>query len=161
MARIGAIGAYRAAFKDVFGDEGVSARTIPLAIATYERTVVSGKAPFDHWIDGDETAISDEAKRGFDLFTGKANCSACHSGWNFTDNGFHDIGLADKDVGRGQWLKIESMQQAFKTPTLRDADRRGPFMHDGSLGTLADVIDHYDRGGIDRRACPTRSGRCI
>jgi cytochrome c peroxidase len=150
VRRIGAMGAYQTAFKKVFGDEGVSARTIPLAIATYERSIVSGEAPFDRWIAGDETAISVEAKRGFDQFTGKGKCIACHTGWNFTDNGFHDIGLPDADIGRGEWLNIESMQHAFKTPTLRDVDRRGPYMHDGSLVNLADVVDHYDRGGIKR-----------
>jgi cytochrome c peroxidase len=150
VGRISAIGAYQREFKKVFGDEGVSARTIPLAIATYERTIVSGTAPFDRWIGGDETAISDDAKRGFDVFTGKGNCAACHTGWNLTDNSFHDIGLPDKDIGRGEWLKIQSMQHAFKTPTLRDVDRRGPYMHDGSLATLAEVVDHYDRGGVER-----------
>jgi cytochrome c peroxidase len=155
VGRINAIGAYRTAFRKVFGDEGVSARTIPLAIATYERTIVSGKAPFDRWIDGDATAISEQAKQGFDLFNGKANCTACHSGWNFTDNGFHDIGLPDKDIGRGEWVAVQSMQHAFKTPTLRDVDRRGPYMHDGLLGTLAAVIDHYDSGGVQR---PSLSG---
>jgi cytochrome c peroxidase len=150
VGRISAIGAYRTAFKKVFGVEGISARTIPLAVATYERTIVSGQAPFDRWIDGDATAISDEAKQGFDLFNGKGNCTACHTGWNFTDNGFHDIGLPDKDIGRGEWIKVQSMQQAFKTPTLRDVDRRAPYMHDGSLANLADVIDHYDVGGVKR-----------
>jgi cytochrome c peroxidase len=150
VARIGAIGAYQSEFKKVFGGEGVSERTIPLAIATYERTIVSGQAPFDRWIDGDATAISEQAKQGFDLFNGKGNCAACHSGWNFTDNGFHDIGLPDKDIGRGEWVKVQSMQQAFKTPTLRDVDRRGPYMHDGSIASLAAVIDHYDGGGVKR-----------
>ena len=150
VGQISAINAYQAAFMRVFGDEGVSARTIPLAIATYERTIVSGKAPFDRWIEGDEAAISDESKFGFDVFTGKGNCAACHSGWNFTDNGFHDIGLKGQDIGRGEWIKIEGMQHAFKTPTLRDADRRGPYMHDGSVATLSAVIDEYDRGGIAR-----------
>ena len=150
VARISEIPAYRRAFEKAFGAEGVSARTIPLAIATYERTAVSGEAPFDRWITGDETAISEDAKRGFDLFNGRANCAACHGGWNFTDNGFHDIGLPDKDIGRGEWVKLTSMQHAFKTPTLRDADRRGPYMHDGSLATLAAVIDQYDGGGVAR-----------
>jgi cytochrome c peroxidase len=150
IERIGGIDAYQTAFKTIFGDEGVSARTIPLVIASYERSIVSGEAPFDRWIAGDETAISAEAKRGFDSFTGKGKCTGCHTGWNFTDDGFHDIGLPDADIGRGEWLKIESMQHAFKTPTLRDADRRGPYMHDGSLVTLADVVDQYDRGGIKR-----------
>lgn len=161
VERINAIDAYRNAFQRVFGAEGVSARTIPLAIATYERTIVSGKAPFDRWIEGEATAIPAEAKQGFDLFNGKANCAACHSGWNFTDSGFHDIGLPDNDIGRGEWVKIESMQHAFKTPTLRDADRRGPYMHDGSMRSLAEVIDHYDHGGVDRpsRAEEVRSLR--
>ncbi len=150
VARIGAIAPYQAEFKQIFGAEGVSARTIPMVIATYERSIVSGRAPFDKWIAGDETAISEQAKRGFDLFNAKANCAVCHTGWNFTDNGFHDIGLPGKDIGRGEWLKIESMQHAFKTPTLRDADRRGPYMHDGSIATLAEVIDHYDHGAVAR-----------
>jgi cytochrome c peroxidase len=150
ILRINAIPAYQTEFKKVFGAEGVSERAIRLSIATYERTIVSGQAPFDRWIAGNESAISDSAKRGFDLFNGKANCAVCHTGWNFTDNGFHDIGMPDKDIGRGAWLKIQSMQQAFKTPTLRDIDRRGPYMHDGSVETLAEVVDHYDRGGTAR-----------
>ncbi|MGB8842496.1 MAG: cytochrome c peroxidase [Aliidongia sp.] len=150
ILRISAIPAYQAEFKKVFGAEGVSERGIRQSIATYERTVVSGQAPFDRWISGDDAAISDSAKRGFDLFNGKANCAVCHSGWNFTDNGFHDIGLSDSDIGRGAWLKLQSMQQAFKTPTLRDIYRRGPYMHDGSITTLVEVIDHYDRGGTVR-----------
>jgi len=150
ILRISAIPAYQAEFKKAFGAEGVSERAIRQSIATYERTIVSGQAPFDRWISGDESAISESAKRGFDLFNGKANCAVCHSGWNFTDNGFHDIGLPDSDIGRGAWLKIQSMQQAFKTPTLRDINRRGPYMHDGSVTTLTEVIDHYDRGGVVR-----------
>jgi cytochrome c peroxidase len=128
----------------------LSLKTIAQAIATYERTIVSGPAPFDRWVAGDETAISESAKHGFELFNGKANCAVCHSGWNFTDNSFRDIGMRDKDIGRGKWVGIPSMQQAFKTPTLRDVDRRAPYMHDGSLKNLAAVIDHYDRGGTAR-----------
>jgi cytochrome c peroxidase len=150
IQRISAIPTYRAEFTKVFGAEGVSERAVRQSIATYERTIVSGQAPFDRWVSGDESAISDGAKRGFDLFNGKANCTACHSGWNFTDNGFHDIGLPDSDIGRGAWIKIQSMRQAFKTPTLRDITRRGPYMHDGSMASLAEVIDHYDLGGTVR-----------
>jgi cytochrome c peroxidase len=150
IEKLSAIGAYRSEFKKVFGDEGMSPQTIAAAIATFERTVVSGTAPFDRWIAGDEGAISEAAKNGFDVFNGKGNCVACHTGWTFTDNGFHDIGLPDKDVGRGEWVKIESMKQAFKTPTLRDVARRAPYMHDGSLPTLTAVMDHYVRGGVKR-----------
>jgi cytochrome c peroxidase len=150
IEKLGAIDGYRIEFKRVFGDEGLSAKTIGQAIATYERTIVSGPAPFDRWIAGDESAITEGAKRGFEVFNGKANCAVCHSGWNFTDNSFRDIGMPDKDIGRGEWVAIPSMQQAFKTPSLRDIDRRGPYMHDGSLPNLAAVIDHYDRGGTAR-----------
>ncbi|HWK44545.1 MAG TPA: cytochrome c peroxidase [Stellaceae bacterium] len=150
IEKLSAIKGYPTEFERVFGVEGLSPKTIGQAIATYERTIVSGSAPFDRWIAGDENAIQEPAKRGFGLFNGKANCAACHSGWNLTDNGFHDVGMPDKDIGRGEWLKIASMQQAFKTPTLRDIDRRAPYMHDGSLKNLAAVIDHYDRGGTAR-----------
>ena len=97
----------------------------------------------------------EEAKRGFVLFNAKGRCSSCHEGWNFSNEGFHDIGLASPDVGRGQFLRnVSKMQHAFKTPGLREITRRSPFMHDGSLATLEAVVDHYDRGGVDR---PSRS----
>ena len=142
---------YRTLFSVVFPDEGVSLDNIARAIATYERTVVSGVAPFDLWIAGDEGAISGAAKRGFDLFNGKANCVACHSGWNLTDDSFHDIGLRSDDPGRGNVLPgITKMQHAFKTPTLRNTSRRAPYMHDGSLTDLGAVVRHYNEGGISR-----------
>jgi cytochrome c peroxidase len=134
---------------------GISAENIAKAIATYERTVVSERAPFDAWIEGDEKAISAEAKRGFVLFNTKAGCANCHSGWNFTDDSFHDIGLRDGDIGRGKFLtSIIKMQHAFKTPGLREINRRGPYMHDGSIATIKAVIDQYNDGGVDR---PSRS----
>jgi cytochrome c peroxidase len=121
------------------------------AIATFERTVISSQAPFDKWIAGERNAISPAAKNGFDVFNGKARCAQCHSGWNFTDNGFHDIGLRSHDKGRGAKLALESMQFAFKTPTLRNVDRRSPYTHDGSELTLKSVIAFYDRGGDVKR----------
>lgn len=148
---LSAIPGYRALFNVAFPGEGITIDTIAKAIATYERTLVTAVAPFDRWVAGDETAIPDEAKRGFALFNGKANCAACHSGWNFTDESFHDIGLDDDDLGRGNELPgIEKMRHAFKTPTLRNVDLRAPFMHDGSLADLAAVIRHYNTGGIQR-----------
>jgi cytochrome c peroxidase len=146
---------YLPLFRAAFPKEGLTPASIAQAIATYERTVVSGPAPFDAWIEGDETAISDAAKRGFELFNHKAACAACHSGWNFTDDSFHDTGLADQDMGRSKIVPgVLKMQHAFKTPGLREIARRGPYMHDGSLPTLAAVMDHYNNGGIDR---PSRS----
>ncbi|MDD1535754.1 MULTISPECIES: cytochrome-c peroxidase [unclassified Bradyrhizobium] len=155
MERLAAIPEYKPMFEAAFPREGMKPSTLAQAIATYERTVVSERAPFDAWIEGDEKAISADAKRGFELFNGKAQCAACHEGWNFTNEGFQDIGLPSKDVGRGEFLPaVIKMQHAFKTPGLREIDRRSPFMHDGSLATLEQVIDHYDHAGVDR---PSRS----
>src|SRR4051812_805976 len=155
MERLNSIGEYKPLFAAAFPQEGMSAKTLAKAIATYERTVVSERAPFDSWIEGNEKAISEEAKRGFAVFNGKALCSACHEGWNFTNDGFQDIGLPSKDVGRGEFMPgVVKMQHAFKTPGLREIARRSPFMHDGSLATLEAVVEHYDRGGVDR---PSRS----
>ncbi len=117
--------------------------------------MVSEEAPFDLWIQGNEPAISDEAKRGFVLFNTKAQCSSCHEGWNFTNDGFQDIGLPSADVGRGQFLpQVIKMKHAFKTPGLREIARRSPYMHDGSIATLEQVVEHYNQGGVDR---PSRS----
>jgi len=155
MERLKGIPGYTPLFNAAFPNEGIKPETVAKAIATYERTVVSARAPFDSWIDNNERAISDEAKRGFVLFNTKAGCAQCHGGWNLTDFSFHDIGLPDADIGRGKFLPaIEKMQHAFKTPGLREIARRGPYMHDGSIPTLEAVVEHYDQGGIDR---PSRS----
>lgn len=138
-------------FDGMFPGEGITRETILVAIATYERTIVSGWAPFDRWVDGDEDGISERAKRGFELFVGKTGCVRCHSGWNFTDNKFHDIGLDTKDVGRAAIAPNEERaQHAFKTPGLRNLTYRAPFMHNGEVADLELVIAHYMTGGIDR-----------
>lgn len=151
IGTVDGIDGYKALFARAYPGEPVNEKTVARAIATFERTLVSGQAPFDRWISGDESAISNAAKHGFDLFNGKAACAKCHSGWNFTDNGFHDIGLEGSDLGRGARLPLAAMQFAFKTPTLRNADRRAPFMHDGSERTLEEVVEYYDRGGNVKR----------
>jgi cytochrome c peroxidase len=152
IKKLQAIPEYAPLFEKAYTGEGISDKTIAKAIASYERTIVSRTAPFDRWIDGDVSAISEEAKRGFVLFNGKANCAVCHSGWRFTDDGFHDIGIPGKDLGRGAILKeIEAVEYAFKTPTLRNVDRRAPYMHDGSSLTLEEAIDLYNAGGRVKR----------
>jgi cytochrome c peroxidase len=158
IERLSAIPGYVAAFDAAFGEGDITRRKIELALATFQRTIVSAEAPFDRWLNGDEFVISEAAKRGFDLFNGKARCSSCHSGWSFTDFSFHDIGTGkDTDIGRGKLFPSSAkLRYAFKTPTLRDVARRAPYMHDGSFATLRDVVDLYDRGGIDR---PSRSDR--
>ncbi|MDA9506747.1 cytochrome C peroxidase [Bradyrhizobium sp. CCBAU 11386] len=156
IARLSAIPAYGEAFARAFGDDAINRLRIEAALATFQRTIVAGESPFDRWIVGDETAISPAAKRGFDVFNGKAGCSSCHKGPSLTDGSFHDIGTAkNEDVGRGRLFpRSEKLRYAFKTPTLRDVARRAPYMHDGSVATLEDVIELYDKGGIDR---PSRS----
>lgn len=156
IARLAATPSYVQAFADTFGDGTITRRNVEQALATYVRTIVPGQAPFDRWIAGDEDAIGEAAKRGFDLFNGKAGCAACHSGWTLSDGSFHDIGTAQgDDIGRGRLFPTSlKLRHAFKTPTLRDVARRAPYVHDGSVPTLEAVIALYDRGGIER---PSRS----
>jgi cytochrome c peroxidase len=143
---------YGPLFERAYPQEGITEQTIAKAIATFERTIVSGTAPFDRWVDGDEMAVSEAAKRGFLLFNTKAACAECHSGWRFTDDSFHDIGVVGDDVGRAvQFPELTLMQYAFKTPTLRNVDRRYPYMHNGSEATLEGTIELYDLGGRVKR----------
>lgn len=152
----GYVDAFAQAFPAAKPQQQITRQHIELAIATFERTIVAPRAPFDRWIEGDESAISDSARRGFMLFNGKAGCAECHSGPSFTDWSFHDIGVArEDDIGRARLFPTSlKLQHAFKVPTLRDVARRAPYMHDGSLATLEAVIDEYNTGGIER---PSRS----
>ncbi len=155
LEKLNAIEGYHPLFEAAFPGKPVAAESIAKAIAVYERTVVSGRSPFDDWIDGDEKAISEQAKHGFVVFNTKGNCVQCHSGWNFTDDSFHDLGLASSDIGRAKIAPgAEKMMYAFKTPGLREITIRAPYMHDGSVPTLEAVVEHYNNGGIDR---PSRS----
>lgn len=157
IGRIAAMPAYQSAFEQAFPGQAISLDTIAAAIATFERTVVSGEAPFDRWVKGDEEAVSQSAKRGFVLFNGKANCAVCHAGWRMSDDGFHDIGLPDDDRGRAAVAPgIEQLEHAFKTPTLRNVSQRAPYMHNGTVATLAAVIDHYDTGFVRRPSLDTQ-----
>jgi len=146
---------YVAKFNAALPGAPINIDTIVQAVAAFERTIEPEQAPFDRWVAGDENAISVAAKRGFELFNGKGLCFACHGGWRFTDDKFHDIGTSTTDRGRGVTLKDDpQMQFAFKTPTLRSVAQRPPYMHNGSSATLEDVVRHYEKGGIDR---PSRS----
>lgn len=145
IGELTAVAGYRRLFADAFPGEAPSIDHVSLAIAAFERTIISPPAPFDAWIAGDATAISAAAKAGFVLFTGKAGCAQCHAGWAFTDNKFHDIGLASADLGRGGLDgQPKSLRHAFKTPTLRRIGERAPYMHDGTLDDLDAVIAHYE-----------------
>jgi cytochrome c peroxidase len=143
--------AYVTSFKAALPDAPINIDTIAKAIAAFERTLEPGIAPFDRWVEGDDSAIPEGAKRGFALFTGKAACFACHGGWRFTDDRFHDIGTTTSDLGRGQALKDDVLMQfAFKTPTLRSVALRPPYMHNASVATLYGSVKHYEKGGVDR-----------
>jgi cytochrome c peroxidase len=146
------IDGYKPLFARAYPGEAISNDTVAKAIAAFERGVVSGQAAFDRWIAGDEKAISVSAQRGFTLFNEKARCSTCHSGWRFTDDSFHDIGVVGDDIGRAKVTPvIDVAHHAFKTPTLRNVTERAPYMHDGSVATLEAVVELYDRGGLVRR----------
>jgi cytochrome c peroxidase len=150
--RLSNVSEYVTRFRVAYPGEPMTAATVAKALATFERTIISGEAPFDRWVAGDERAVSDDVKRGFRLFNGKANCAACHSGWRLTDDSFHDIGAAGSDSGRALIVRdVPGLEFSFKTPTLRNVAGRHPYMHDGSERTLADVIDLYNRGGRVRR----------
>ncbi|WP_290870103.1 cytochrome c peroxidase [Aquabacterium sp.] len=149
--RLGAINGYLALFEKAYPGEGITKQTVGKALASFERTIVSTTSPFDRWRKGDQRAVNESVKRGFELFQNKAACAKCHQGFNFTDNGFHNIGVRSlgdtEDEGRFAHRKIKVLKGAFKTPTLRDVELTAPYMHNGIYRTLEEVIDHYDRGG--------------
>ena len=178
VARVFSVTEYRRRFKQVFKSEGINLDTIAKAIAAYERTLLSGNSPFDRFITGNDTAITDVQRRGWELFKGKAKCIECHtyslSSPFFSDSKFHNTGVAAADslyetfinnltrsatplvlahsegfseLGRYTVTKQQADIGAFKTPTLRDVELTSPYMHDGSLKTLIDVVRFYNRGG--------------
>ncbi len=150
VEKLNKIEGYRKQFQKVFGTD-VTEEGIAKAIASFERTVLSGNAPFDRYKAGDASALSEAAERGRQLFFGKANCSACHSGPNFSDAAFHNVGIGinqpEPDLGRFAETKLLGDRGAFKTPTLREIARTAPYMHDGSEKTLEDVVEYYNKGG--------------
>jgi cytochrome c peroxidase len=175
--RLRAIPGYTEQFKKVFGTD-VTLDGISKAIASFERVAaLSGNSKYDRYLKGDSKALSESEKRGMVLFgirpdsddtdfkydvvknLKKANCTSCHIGANFTDEQFHNLGIGwiEKeakfaDPGRFgvEPIGAKSLTSlgAFKTPTVRDVSRTAPYMHDGSLKTLAEVVEHYDKGGI-------------
>src|SRR5262249_11656431 len=142
--RLGADADMKMEFGTAFPETpAISQATITKALAAYVRSLVSRPTRFDAWIAGDGGVLRPAELRGFRLFTGKAGCVLCHSGWRFTDDRFHDIGLPSSDPGRGAVPGGTPGQRAFKTPSLREAAHTAPYMHDGSLPTLNAVITHY------------------
>jgi cytochrome c peroxidase len=180
---------YEGLFEEAFGGRGPGVETIGMAIASYERTLVSGNSPFDRWYYGKtDSALNESAKRGFILFKGKAGCTSCHLIGDdyalFTDDAFHNTGLGWKystggdgekisvqlapgvkvsvpskvvksvaapppsDLGRYEVTQDPSDRWRYKTPTLRNVDLTSPYMHNGILDTLEEVVAFYNEGGI-------------
>ena len=131
---------------------GLTPDGLSRSLATYVRSILSGNAPYDRFIHGERTALSPEQQLGLQIFRGKGNCTACHIGPNFTDEQFHNTGVAWRDgrlIDEGRFAISNTPRDhgAFKTPTLREVALTMPYMHDGSIATLNDVVDVYDRGG--------------
>ena len=182
VARLSREGDYAGRFRAAFG-RPVNAGDVGRAVASYVRTILSGNAPFDRYASGDLDALDGQQRRGLELFRGRANCDVCHVGPNFSDEGFHNTGVAWRpgdmasaittavavaaiatsgsfaDDGRFAVSGRQRDRGAFKTPTLREVVRTAPYMHDGSFVTLEEVVDFYDRGGnpnpgLDRQVQP-------
>ena len=150
VARLESVPEYRAQFQEVFGGPPTKQR-VALAIDTYVRKLTTPNSPFDRYAAGDTSALTDAQKRGLMLFAGKAECTMCHRGPNFEDDQFHALGVKGDDPGRFKITGVEADRNAFKTPTIRNVALTAPYMHDGSLSTLRDVIDFYDAGGGENR----------
>jgi cytochrome c peroxidase len=123
---------------------GIPANTVATALASYIRTIRAGGSRFDRYMAGEVTTLSTVERAGLDLFRGKANCVSCHVGPNFTDERLHNTGVAWRD---GKFADVGAGHGDFKTPTLREIARTAPYMHDGSLATLEDVVEYYSGGG--------------
>ena len=142
---------YKPLFSAAFGREECTMEDIAKAIATFERTLLSGNSPFDRYQAGETTALTREQIHGFEVFK-QVGCIVCHSGPNFTESSFANIGIGmnkeQPDLGRFEVTRDPNDWGAFKVPTLRQVRQTGPYMHDGSLKTLKDVVEYYDQGGI-------------
>ncbi|MCX7793717.1 MAG: hypothetical protein N2257_04850 [Thermodesulfovibrionales bacterium] len=171
-----AVPEYVEAFKKVFDGE-ITRERIAMALATFQRTLISKDAPIDKFLRGDEKALSEQAKKGFNIFTGKGKCSECHYGVNLSDDKFYNLGVPEneelekdprvgatrrfvakiynyedyinliEDPGRYLITKDRRDWKAFKTPTLREVSRTAPYMHNGIFKSLDEVIDFFNQGG--------------
>lgn len=147
VKELSAVPGYVDEFGKVFNDK-ITADNIAKAIAAFERTIVVRDTAFDKYLQGDDDAISADAKDGMKLFAGKAGCITCHAGPLLSDHGYHNLGMKGDD-GRYNVTKKEEDKGKFRTPGLRGVAHTAPYMHDGSLATLRDVVDYYNKGGGD------------
>jgi len=164
-------------FKEVFGTDDITRKRMAMAIAAFERTLISRNAPLDKYLNGNMEALSSDVKRGYEVFIGKGKCADCHYGVNLIDDKFHALNVPEhpefqsdprvaatrrfvaklnhyedfrnlqEDPGRYLITKDKKDWRAFKTPTLRDISKTEPYMHNGVFETLEEVIDFLDQGG--------------
>lgn len=142
---------YPALFKKAFGDSAEpKAYLIGRAIATFVRTLISGNSAYDRYLRGDKKAMNESQIRGMNLFfSDRVNCSKCHSGFMFTDETFHNTGIVTHYFERGRYYITNELSDIgkFITPTLRNVEVNAPYMHNGEISTLEEVIEHYNSGG--------------
>jgi cytochrome c peroxidase len=152
VREIRSIKGYEPLFVAAFGDGTITFDHIAQAIATFERSIVSGNSPYDRYLAGDKAALTKQQKEGLDFFNKKGECAECHAGFNLTTEKFANLGVgmaqANPDLGLFAMSKKRGDMGKFKVPTLRDLSHRGPFMHDGSVKTLGEVLDLYAKGGL-------------
>ena len=160
-ARLREDSVYREVFAKLFPDQEIDVAAVSTAIAAFERTIIVNDTRFDQWIDGDATAMTPAEVRGFGVFLDpdRGSCSTCHAAPNFTDQGFHNIGLespsdANPDLGRYNIRPVKLMRGAFKTPSLRNIALTAPYFHDGSAESLMEVVEHYKEGGVQDNLSP-------
>ena len=160
---IARIAGYQALFERAFGDSEISFDRITKAIASFERTILSGNSPYDRYLNGDKNALSREAKRGLEIFERSGECSECHSGFNFTNEKFASLGIGPDqeppDLGLAEISGKSRDEGKFRVPTLREVVRTGPYMNDRRFKTLDDVLEFYRKGGqpgrhLDSRIAP-------
>ena len=158
--KIRSIKGYAPLFAAAFGDSSITFDRIAKAIATFERTIVSGNSAYDRYLAGDKSALTKQQKDGLDFFNKKGECAECHKGPNFSDEKFANLGVGmdqpNPDPGRSAVTKKRSDFGKFKAPTLRDLAHRAPYMHDGSVKTLSEVLDIYAKGGLPNPHLDTR-----
>jgi len=160
---ISKIAGYVSLFERAFGDQQISFDRITKAIASFERTILSGNSPYDRYLNGDKRALSPQAKRGLNIFERSGECSECHNGYNLTNEKFASLGVGPDqdppDLGLAGITRKPRDEGKFRVPTLREVTHTGPYMHDRRFQTLDDVLEFYRKGGkpgphLDSRIAP-------
>jgi len=152
MRKLRKVSGYKEMFKKAFGDDQVDPDRMTEAIAVFEKTIVSRKSRFDEFLAGKKKALTNSEIRGLHIFRTKAKCMNCHSGSLFTDNLFHNIGFSGNDDGYYKVTHKDEDMGKFKTPSLRDVMKTGPWMHDGKETDMAAIIEKFNAGNAAQGA---------